>query len=42
MDNSPDEFKPVGTLIILAIFLLTVIALWTSVYLILVSRGATL
>lgn len=36
-----EHFKPVGTLFILAMFVLTMILLWGSVYLILLSRGAT-
>ncbi len=44
-DNSPisepEHFKPVGTVFILAAFVLTIILLWGSVYLILLSRGAT-
>lgn len=37
-----EEFKPKGTIVILAIFLLTLIILWGSVYLILLGRGVTL
>ena len=36
-----EEFKPRGTLVVLGIFLLTLIILWGSVYLILLSRGVT-
>jgi hypothetical protein len=32
---------PVGTVFILAVFVLTIILLWGSVYLILLSRGVT-
>lgn len=40
--TSDDEhFKPVGTVFILSVFVLVIILLWTSVYLILLSRGAT-
>lgn len=42
MPDSPAEvehFKPVGTIFILAMFVLTIILLWGSVYLILLSRG---
>jgi hypothetical protein len=40
----PDEvndFRPRGTIVILVIFVLTLIILWASVYLILLSRGVT-
>ena len=42
--NAPDqnEFKPKGTIVILLIFLLTIIVLWGSVYVILLDRGVTL
>lgn len=36
-----EHFKPVGTVFILAAFVLTIILLWGSVYLILLSRGVT-
>jgi len=36
-----EHFKPVGTVFILAVFVLTIILLWGSVYLILLSRGVT-
>ncbi len=40
----PDEeehFRPIGTIAILAAFVLTLILLWLSVYVILISRGVT-
>ena len=37
-----NEFKPKGTIVILLIFLLTIIVLWGSVYVILLDRGVTL
>ena len=37
-----EEFKPRGTIVILLIFLVTIIVLWGSVYLILLDRGVTL
>ena len=42
--NTPEhnEFKPKGTLVILFIFLITIIVLWGSVYVILLNRGVTL
>jgi len=39
--NNDDDFRPRGTLAILIIFILTLIALWASVYMILLSRGVT-
>ncbi len=42
--KSPDEmddFKPRGTIVLLIIFVITLIALWGSVYMILLSRGVT-
>jgi hypothetical protein len=43
-NKNPDDmgnFRPRGTIVILAIFILTLIALWASVYMILLSRGVT-
>ena len=42
--NAPEhnEFKPKGTIVILLIFLITIIVLWGSVYVILLDRGVTL
>lgn len=37
----PEHFKPVGTVFILAVFVLTIILMWGSIYLILLSRGMT-
>jgi hypothetical protein len=37
----PEHFKPTGTVVILVAFVLTIILLWASVYLILLSRGVT-
>ena len=36
-----EHFRPVGTLFILAVFVITLILLWASVYVILLSRGVT-
>ena len=36
-----EHFKPTGTLFILVLFVATIILLWTSVYVILLSRGVT-
>jgi len=37
-----ETFHPKGTLFIMLLFLLAIIILWGSVYLILISRGVTL
>ena len=34
-----EHFKPVGTVFILVMFVITLLILWGSVYLILISRG---
>jgi len=36
-----EHFKPTGTLFVLALFVATIILLWASVYVILISRGVT-
>jgi hypothetical protein len=36
-----EDFRPRGTMVILVIFVLTLIVLWASVYVILLSRGVT-
>ena len=44
-EKKPDDmeqFQPKGTLVILLIFVLTIIVLWGTVYLILLSRGVTI
>jgi hypothetical protein len=41
-DKGDDDFRPTGTLAILAIFVITLIAIWTTIYMILVGRGGTL
>ena len=41
-DKDDDEFRPTGTIAILAIFVSTLIAIWTTIYMILVGRGGTL
>jgi hypothetical protein len=43
--KKPDDagqFHPKGTILILILFMIVLIALWASVYLILLSRGVTL
>ena len=43
-DKKPDEkldLRPRGTMVILVLFVLTLIILWASVYMILLSRGVT-
>jgi hypothetical protein len=41
VEAAEEHFKPVGTLFVLGLFVLTIILLWGSVYLILITRGAT-
>jgi hypothetical protein len=41
MPEKDDRFKPRGTLAVLVIFVITLVVLWGSVYLILLQRGAT-
>jgi len=43
-NKTPDqnEFKPKGTLVILFLFLITIIVLWGTVYVILLNRGVTI
>lgn len=36
-----EEFHPKGTALVLALFVVTLILLWGSVYLIMLSRGVT-
>lgn len=40
-DVGEEHFKPVGTMVILAMFVAAMVLLWLSVYLILLSRGVT-
>ena len=40
--KDPQEFSPKGTMAILAVFIVTLIVLWGTIYLILVQRGGTL
>jgi len=40
-NKDDDEFRPTGTIAILAIFVITLIAIWTTIYMILVGRGGT-
>ena len=40
-ESDDEEFKPVGTVFILVMFVAALILLWLSVYVILLSRGAT-
>lgn len=40
-DGAAEHFKPKGTVFILAVFVLTLILLWLSVFLVLASRGVT-
>jgi hypothetical protein len=38
---SDEDFKPRGTVAIVALFTATLILLWLSIYLILIARGVT-
>jgi len=40
--DKAEEFRPRGTFVMLLIFMLLLIILWGSVYLILLSRGMTI
>lgn len=40
--QATEHFKPIGTVFVLALFVATIILLWASVYVILLSRGVTL
>lgn len=37
--NDQNDFKPKGTILVLAIFILVLIVLWGSVYWIMINRG---
>ena len=41
-DKEDEEFRPTGTIAILVIFVITLIAIWGTIYMILVNRGGTL
>lgn len=41
LDEDQEHFVPTGTMTILAIFLVSLILLWASIYLILIARGVT-
>ena len=41
-DADPEHFKPTGTIFFLVLFVATMVLLWASVYVILLSRGVTL
>jgi flagellar basal body-associated protein FliL len=41
MEQEVEEFHPKGTVAILIMFVLAIIILWGSVYVILLSRGVT-
>jgi hypothetical protein len=41
-NSEQDEFKPKGTIVILVVFIITLIVLWGSVYVILLNRGVTI
>ena len=39
--GTDEEFKPRGTVAIVALFTATLVLLWLSIYLILIARGVT-
>ena len=39
--DEPEDFKPTGTIFILGMFVVALVLLWLSVYVILLSRGVT-
>jgi|GEM_PF-679248 len=41
-DKEEDEFRPTGTIAVLTVFVITLIAIWATIYVILVQRGGTL
>jgi hypothetical protein len=40
-EQEEEHFKPTGTIFLLAMFVVALILLWASVYVILISRGVT-
>lgn len=40
--GADEDFKPRGTVAIVALFAATLVLLWLSIYLILIARGVTL
>ena len=41
-DKDDDEFRPTGTIAVLTIFVITLIAIWATIYMILVGSGGRL
>ncbi|MDD2923324.1 MAG: cytochrome c oxidase subunit 2A [Anaerolineales bacterium] len=41
-DKDNEAFRPTGTVAVLVIFVITLILIWGTIYMILLSRGATL
>ena len=39
--EQPEDFRPVGTIALLAVFITVMVLLWLSVYLVMLSRGPT-
>jgi len=37
-----EDFRPTGTIAVLTIFVITLIAIWATIYMILIGRGGTL
>jgi hypothetical protein len=41
-EKEDEDFRPTGTITVLTIFVITLIAIWSTIYMILVGRGGTL
>ena len=41
-DKEDEDFQPTGTIAVLTIFVITLIAIWATIYVILIGRGGTL
>ena len=41
-DKEDEDFHPTGTIAVLTIFVITLIAIWATIYVILIGRGGTL
>lgn len=40
-ETDEEHFKPTGTIFVLGLFVVALVLLWASVYVILISRGVT-
>jgi hypothetical protein len=41
-EQEEEDFRPTGTIAVLTIFVITLIAIWGTIYMILVGRGGTI